>query len=97
MQTTRKLNIGVQVLMTPGVQAEVPTAELMKAMARHQQCDYGHVHADDAKANDLAINSKEGRVLSSYMTADGTVFWIITDGLGMPEHLHTVAMLPSEY
>lgn len=86
-----KVELG-QVVMTNGVDAEIPEKEYMKGLQRHSNADWGNVCKQDKKANDKAL--KEGfRVISSYDTDDGTTYWIITEA----DRSVTTILLPSEY
>ena len=80
------------IVATPGVRAAVPRDALLAALARHAAGDWGAVCQDDAKANEDALVAG-GRLLSSYATADGTKFWIITEA----DRSSTCALLPEEY
>ena len=80
------------VVATPGVLAAVPHAALLAALARPARGDWGDVCANDARANDEALDDG-GRLLSSYATEDGTKFWIITEA----DRASTCALLPEEY
>jgi len=53
------------------------------------------ITADDATLNALAIEQKAGRVMSRYRVG-GEDYYVITDGLGMPE-AYTTVLLCSEY
>jgi hypothetical protein len=64
----------------------------MRLIARHSVGDWGNVGADDADANDSAVNSST-RLLSSYRLADGAKIWIITEA----DRSTTTVLLPSEY
>ena len=61
-------------------------------LSRHQTGDYGFVCDEDKQENDLSV--KEGfRILSSYLTAKGVKFYIITEA----DRGSTTLLLPSEY
>ena len=78
--------------MTPGVRDGIPPSEMLQAMRRHANGDWGDLDPEDRKANDLSL--KDGsRLLSAYHAKDGTKFWIITEaGRSM-----TTVLLPEEY
>ena len=89
--TTQILPLG-QLVMTPGVQAEVPPDEYMAALQRHARGDWGNVSSGDKKLNDEAL--KEGtRILSSYEGRSNVKFWIITEA----DRSVTTILLPEEY
>ena len=60
-------------------------------LGRHIYGDWGVVDAEDAKANDLAVENG-GRLLSAY-DIDDTRIWIITEA----DRSVTTLMLPEEY
>jgi hypothetical protein len=78
--------------MTPGVQAQVPPSEMVRALRRHARGDWGELEAEDREANDRSVT--EGtRLLSAYHTEAGVKFWIITEA----DRSATTVLLPSEY
>jgi len=78
--------------MTPGVRADVPLEELLRALGRHARGDWGDVCVEDAAANERALLEGE-RLLSSYRTAAGIKFWLITEW----DRSRTTGLLPDEY
>ena len=89
--TTQVLPLG-QLVMTPGVQAEVPPDDYLSALQRHARGDWGNVSSGDKKLNDEALT--EGtRVLSSYEGGNNVKFWIITEA----DRSVTTILLPEEY
>ena len=81
-----------QVLATPTLLAEVGRSDILSALNRHQWCDWGDVDAEDKKQNDWSVEHGE-RILSSYRSATGTKFWIITER----DRSSTTVLLPSDY
>ncbi len=81
-----------QTVMTPGVQEKVPPSEMMRALRRHAQGDWGELDKDDLTANEEALQTG-ARLLSAYRTESGTRFWIITEA----DRSATTVLLPSEY
>lgn len=78
--------------MTPGVQEGIPPSEMLTALRRHSQGDWGSLDDEDRRENELSL--KEGfRLLSSYESAVGVKFWIITEA----DRSVTTVLLPSEY
>lgn len=61
-------------------------------LIRHGAGDWGEVCAEDAAANNAAIDS-EARLLSVYQLTDQTRLWIITES---NRHVTTL-LLPEEY
>lgn len=79
-----------QMAITPGsleAVGNVPTTEL----ARHQAGDWGDVCAEDAKMNNVSLESGD-RLLSAY-TIRGVRIWIITEA----DRSVTTVLLPEEY
>lgn len=79
-------------LATPGALASITNDELLSALARHSRGDWGEVDPDDWHANDRALQ-QGSRLLSSYTTAAGVKFWIITEA----DRSATTTLLPDEY
>ncbi len=88
-----KFEIG-QLVATKGAVAKIAREEILKALARHLEGDYGDMCAEDCDANDDALKFG-GRIFSSYKTAEGVKFWVITELTGS-EHATTI-LLPDEY
>jgi len=66
-------------------------------LQKHASCDWGSVDADDARANDAAIQTG-GRLLSVYRTLLGVEVWVMTeaaddDGI----RAVTTILLPGDY
>lgn len=81
-----------QIVATPGALEALSAADIQQALGRHAAGDWGDVCAEDAKANNRAL--VEGtRLLSSYQSASGTKFWIITEA----DRSATTVLLPDEY
>ena len=81
-----------QTVATPAALEVVTQDEIVAALRRHQSGDWGDVGTDDSAANDEALKVGE-RLLSSYQTADGTKFWIITEA----DRSATTVLLPDDY
>lgn len=91
MSTSKKVTLG-SLFMTPGVEGNVPHSDIISALCRHRDGDWGDVDAQDKRANDQAL--KHGsRLLSSYRSIDGVKFWIITEA----DRSSTTVLLPEEY
>jgi hypothetical protein len=84
-------NLG-QLVMTPGVETEIPIEEILSALRRHELGDWGEVPPEDSRANDRALRDGE-RLLSAYTSAGGVRFWIITEA----DRSSTCILLPDEY
>jgi hypothetical protein len=81
-----------QMVMTPGVQSQVPPSEMAKALRRHARGDWGDLDAHDRAANEDALKTG-ARLLSAYKTSAGVKFWIITEA----DRSVTTVLLPDEY
>lgn len=90
---SKKVNVILgSLFMTPGVQTSVPHSDIISALCRHRDGDWGDVDAQDKRANDQAL--KHGsRLLSSYRSIDGVKFWVITEA----DRSSTMVLLPEEY
>ena len=81
-----------RVVATSGALAALSPEDILVAVSRHLQGDWGEVNAEDQGANDRAL--EEGnRLLSVYRAAAGTPFWIITEA----NRTVTTVLLPDEY
>jgi hypothetical protein len=78
--------------MTPGVRDGIPPGEVLRALRRHANGDWGNLCDEDRRANDLALQDGS-RLLSSYQSTSGTKFWIITEA----DRSATTVLLPNEY
>ena len=86
-----KFKLG-EVVMTQGIAENITRTEILAALKRHASGDWGDVCKSDKKENDFAV--KNGlRILSSYRTAKGEKFWIITEA----DRSSTTVLLPEEY
>lgn len=81
-----------QVVATPGVMEVTSEDDRISALTRHINGDWGEVCGEDWESNNEAL-VRGYRLLSSYTSAGGVKFWIIT------EHDRSVStfLLPSEY
>jgi len=81
-----------QLVITTNAQAQLPEADVRRAIARHLAGDWGDCSPDDREANDLALLDG-ARLFSVYDTADGQRFWIITEA----DRSATTVLLPEDY
>ncbi|MCP5056894.1 MAG: hypothetical protein GY937_09250 [bacterium] len=89
--TTATFRLG-RLVSTPGALKRVSNSEMLRALQRHVNGDWGDVCSDDAEANDAAVGER-ARLLSSYTTGGGVCFWIITEA----DRSTTTVLLPKEY
>jgi hypothetical protein len=79
-------------VITQGAQTAISTSDIGYALHRHMTGDWGEVTDNDRKSNDYAVNREE-RLVSNYVSSDGTKFWIITEA----DRSYTTVLLPDEY
>ena len=83
-----------QVYATPGAIAALEESEEnpLSYLTRHVSGDWGELSDEDKAENDFSV-ANGYRILSSYRTANGVKFWIITEW----DRSVTTLLLPSEY
>ena len=86
-----KFELG-QTVATPAALEAIPRAEMLTALGRHSQGDWGDLDKHDRQENELAL-AQGLRLLSVYYTEDGTKFWIITEA----DRSVTTVLLPEDY
>lgn len=81
-----------RILITPGALEALTNADVQGALGRHALGDWGELSAADLEENELSL--EQGfRLLSSYRSATGLKFWIITEA----DRSATTVLLPDEY
>ena len=89
-------NLG-RVVATAAV-AAVPHHQITALLDRHAAGDWGEISEEDRAANDEAARSGDGRLFSSYSTAEHGTLWIITDDIrGEGQGPITTVMFPEDY
>lgn len=88
-----------QLVMTAGVAGYMKDEcadidEVINLVMLHRDGNWGDVSIEDAKLNDEALESGEGRIMSSHMLRKERV-WIITEGEG--RQTTTTVQFPREY
>jgi hypothetical protein len=73
-------NLG-RVVATAAVAAAVPHHQITALLDRHAAGDWGEISEDDKAANAEAARSGDGRLFSSYSTAEHGQLWIITNDI----------------
>lgn len=81
-----------KVVITPAAMESIPLTTVLKALARHHDCDWGDVCFEDWTSNNNALKYGN-RLFSIYSTPDGQRFWIITEA----DRSATTVLLPSDY
>jgi hypothetical protein len=90
-------NLG-RVVATAAVAAAVPHHQITALLDRHAAGDWGEIGEGDKAANDEAALSGDGRLFSSYGTAEHGTLWMITDDIrGEGEGPLSTLMFPEDY
>jgi hypothetical protein len=90
-------NLG-RVVATAALAAAVPHLQITALLDRHAQGDWGDLDAEDKAANDDAARTGDGRLFSSYDTAEHGKIWIITNDIrGEGEGPITTVLFPDDY
>ena len=72
---------------------EVAPDDVLRALERHAQGDWGECHPEDAEANSRALSQGEGRIFSAFDSRQGVRFWVITEA----DRSVTTVLLPMDY
>jgi len=89
-EPTAKFWLG-QFYMTRGAE-KLNVEDVLIALRRHHNGDWGDVCAEDREANETALQIG-GRLFSVYHDRYGLKFWIITEA----DRRATTALLPDDY
>ena len=81
-----------RIVATPNALDHLTQDDMLVGITRHQAGDWGEVGAEDRQANDEAL-VQGARILSAYQAANGTKFWITTEG----NRQSTTILLPEDY
>ena len=81
-----------KIVVTSKALASLNCDEIINAIYRHRNGDWGEVSTADKLANENAITSRV-RLRSAYFGSSGVVFWIVTKA----DRSCTRVLLPSEY
>jgi hypothetical protein len=81
-----------RIVATPNALAQIPNDEILLALSRHVQGDWGELDAEDRNANERALKGG-GRLLSQYRSVQNVKFWIITEA----DRSVTTVLLPEDY
>ena len=83
-----------RVLATPGVLLALEKAgqQPQEFLDRHANGDWGEVDSDDAKENEISLQTGL-QLLSSYTMVTGDRLWIVTEA----DRSTTTLLLPEEY
>jgi hypothetical protein len=86
-----KFSLG-QIVATPGALREISNDEILTALGRHANGDWGTLDPHDVKVNENALQHG-GRLLSQYHSTQKIKFWIITEW----DRSATTVLLPEDY
>ena len=103
MRTRPTLVVTTATVSDWAADSEHRLAWLTHCLQRHVAGDWGDLDPDDRRANDHAVRTRDGRLLSRYTSpawlaagTQDTALWIITDDLGDPDTATTL-LFPSDY
>jgi hypothetical protein len=86
-----KFHLG-RLVATPNALEQIPSPEILSALSRHVQGDWGTLDLEDRTANEQAL-LHGGRLFSAYVSENKTRFWIITEC----DRSATIVLLPEDY
>ena len=81
-----------KIVITCNADERLNTKDVLVALRRHANGDWGDVCAEDGQLNDEALTDGN-RILSVYRDSRGTKFWIITEA----DRSATTVLLPEDY
>lgn len=81
-----------RVCVTAAAAAALAPTEILHAISRHVNGDWGRLDKHDREVNERALATR-GQLMSVYQACDGTGFWVITDA-GWE---FTTVLLPEDY
>lgn len=80
------------IVITRAANAVLPQKDVLRGLFRHLSGDWGELCDADWQENELAL-MESLRLFSSYVTAEGIKFWLITEH----DRSVTTILLPSDY
>jgi hypothetical protein len=81
-----------RVVITPNAFDQLTPADIQRGLQRHQAGDWGDLGEEDWLENDNALRTGL-RLLSSYRSASGITFWVITEA----DRSATTLLMPDDY
>jgi hypothetical protein len=90
-ESVAKFNLG-RLVATPNALHQIPNDEILSALSRHCQGDWGDLDPEDLATNNRALELG-GRLFSAYHSSEGIKFWIITEA----DRSATTVLLPEDY
>lgn len=91
VSTSAKFPLG-NLAVTATALAQLSAEDMLAAIARHAQGDWGDVDVEDRNENQRSLRAGN-RLLSVYRSASGRKFWIITEA----DRSVTTILLPEDY
>lgn len=82
-----------RLIITANASGVLGPEDILIATERHRRGDWGNICPEDAAVNNEAISGDGGRILSTYKTAAGVEFWVITEA----DRSVTTVLLPEDY
>ena len=98
-QMTKPLFSLGRILATPGALRALQDSNQspQEFLDRHSTGDWGDLCGEDKDLNDYAVQDGS-RIMSSYVTSDGSKIWVITEAADdSGERAATTILLPEEY
>ena len=87
-----------RIVATAAVAAAVPHEVIVGLLDRHAGRDWGELDEEDRASNDSDHSHAEGRLFSSYSTAEHGTIWVITNDIrGEGEGPITTVLFPDDY
>ncbi len=81
-----------QLLITANACGKLPPPDVLMALSRHAEGDWGTLSIPDWDKNEVGVKEFD-QLLSRYLTRDKTHFWIITEA----DRAATTILLPEDY
>ena len=81
-----------QTVITRNALGKLSNDDVLKALRRHSQGDWGNLDPEDWQSNEQALKNG-ARLFSSYLSSEGVKFWVITEW----DRSITTVLLPEDY
>lgn len=81
-----------RLVATPNALRQIPNEEILSALHRHLQGDWGDLDTEDLATNNQALQLG-GRLFSAYHSIELIKFWVITEA----DRSATTVLLPEDY
>jgi len=79
-------------VITSNASGKLDEQDVITALERHGNCDWGDLSPEDLKENELSLQ-QNFRLLSAYHDRKGVKFWVITEA----DRSATTVLLPEDY